>query len=147
MRSRICTSPAYLRAHGKPEDPQDLIHHQCLLLDMPGFGNRWLFRKAKGEVRHVDVDGRLKTSNAIALKQCALAGAGIILQGEWIVGRELIRGELVDLFPDHDVTASYFENAAWTLRPARTHEPGKVSAFLNFLHDKFAAGAPWSRPE
>lgn len=150
MRSRICASPAYLAEHGRPELPEDLTKHACLLLDMPGFGNRWLYRSPNSggsQTGHVDVAGRLKTSNAVTLKQLALAGAGIILQGDWIVGRELLDGRLVDLFPDLEVTASYFDNAVWTLRPARSHEPAKVRVFLDFLHQKFAAGAPWARPE
>lgn len=144
MRARICASPQYLEYHGHPQTPGDLEGHACLLLDMPGFGNRWLLRDAHGEVSHVDVEGRLKTSNAVVLKQLALAGAGVILQGEWIVGRELREGTLVDLFPDHEATASHFDNAAWTLRPQRAHEPAKVKAFLDFIHAAFAHGPPWA---
>ena len=112
---------------------------------MPGFGNRWLFRDSEGKESFADVGGQIKTSNAVALKQLALAGSGVILQGEWIVGRELLEGALVDLFPEHEVTASYFDNAAWTLRPARAHQPAKVRAFLDFLHRSFAEGPPWAR--
>ena len=150
MRSRICASPAYLAERGRPARPEDLVEHACLLLDMPGFGNRWLYRSLdpKGpEAGHVDVGGRLNTSNAMTLKQLALDGAGVVLQGDWIVGRELLDGRLIDLFPDLEVTASYFDNAAWTLRPARSHEPAKVRVFLDFLHQRFAAGPPWTRPE
>jgi hypothetical protein len=40
------------------------VHNTTLgLLDMPGFGNRWLFRDGSGKESHVDVDGNLKTSN------------------------------------------------------------------------------------
>ncbi|MEM7049535.1 MAG: LysR family transcriptional regulator [Acidobacteriota bacterium] len=144
MRSHVCASPSYLERRGKPPTPAELAEHDCLLLDMPGFGNRWRFRETRGRELHVDVEGPLKTSNAIALKQCALGGAGIILQGDWIIGRELAEGSLIDLFPDLEATASYFDNAIWTLRPRRAHEPAKVRAFLDFLHRAFAAGAPWA---
>ncbi len=144
MRSRICASPAYVARHGMPREPADLATHECLLLDMPGFGNRWLFRGPGGAEIHVDVEGRLKTSNAVALKELALAGAGVILQGEWIVGRELAEGTLVDLFPDFEATASYFDNAIWTIRPRRAHEPAKVKAFLDYFHRAFEGGPPGS---
>ncbi|MEM1180328.1 MAG: LysR family transcriptional regulator, partial [Acidobacteriota bacterium] len=75
MRSVIAASPAYLDAHGRPESPADLVDHECLLLDMPGFSPRWRLRSADGELE-VPVSGRLRTSNAIALKNCALAGMG-----------------------------------------------------------------------
>ncbi|MEM9378979.1 MAG: LysR family transcriptional regulator [Planctomycetota bacterium] len=138
MRPRVCASPAFVARHGAPKAPDDLAALPCLLLDMPGFGSRWLFRDAGGRESYVDVEGRLETSNAVALKQLALSGLGAILQAEWIVGRELADGTLIDLFPDHEVTASYFDNAIWTLRPARAHEPAKVRAFLDFLRSAFA---------
>ncbi|MEM6792369.1 MAG: LysR family transcriptional regulator [Acidobacteriota bacterium] len=145
MRPKVCASPGYLARYGRPERPSDLAEHRCLLLDMPGFGDRWLFRDGQGRESHVDVEARLTTSHAITLKECALAGAGIILQGDWIVGRELATGALVDLFPGYSATASYFDNAVWTLRPTRAHRPAKVAAFLNFLAEEFAGGAPWAR--
>ncbi|MEM1449431.1 MAG: LysR family transcriptional regulator [Planctomycetota bacterium] len=138
MRPRVCASPGFVERHGAPKRPADLAKLPCLLLDMPGFGSRWRYRDARGRESHVDVEGRLKTSNAVALKQLALSGLGAILQAEWIVGRELADGTLVDLFPDHEFTASDFDNAIWTLRPARSHEPAKVRAFLDFLRSAFA---------
>ena len=148
MRSHVCASPAYLDLFGKPGHPQDLSQHNCLLLDMPGFGSRWYFRKrtGSGATIHVDVSGRLITSNAIAIKQFAVYGIGIILQGEWIVGRELADGTLIDLFPGYETTASYFDNAAWILRPPRLHETAKVRVFLDFLQDRFTSGPPWATP-
>ncbi|MEM8884654.1 MAG: LysR family transcriptional regulator [Planctomycetota bacterium] len=144
MRSHVCASPAYLERHGHPATPEELAQHHCLLLDMPGFGRRWHFRDRDGASSQVDVSGSLTTSNAIALKQCALDGAGVILQGDWIVGRELRDGTLIDLFPDLEATASSFDNAIWVLRPAQTHVPAKVNVFLAYLLDAFARGAPWS---
>ena len=154
MRSHVAASPAYLERHGRPDSPQSLADHQCLLLDMPGFGNRWLFRKDEGQKKEgkkghgaetfVDLEGRFTTSNAIALKQMALAGAGIILQADWIIGRELKANTLVDLFPEWTVTASYFDNAAYTLRPQRSHQPARVAAFLDALHAGFRSGPPWA---
>lgn len=143
MRSYVCASPEFIERHGCPRRPSELAKYPCLLLNMPGFGNRWLYRDAAGAEAHVDVEGRLRTSNAIALKDLALAGAGIILQAEWIVGQELKRGELVDLFPEHEFTASYFTNSIWTLRPSRSHEPAKVRAFIEFLRG--ALGSPYRR--
>lgn len=142
MVPRVCASPAYLERFGRPTHPEELGEHACLLLDLRGFGNRWLFRDRRGRQSYVDVRGQLKTSNALALKQLALAGQGIVLQGEWVVGEELANGRLVDLFPDHEVTASYFDNAAWTLRHPAARVPRKVEVFLEFLHDAFERGAP-----
>jgi hypothetical protein len=44
-----------------------------------------------------------------------------------------------------EATAGHFDNAAWTLRPSRAHEPAKVATFLDFLHGELEDGAPWAR--
>ena len=145
--SRVCASPAYLERHGRPAAPGELERHSCLLLHMPGFDDRWRFRDREGQVTSVRVRGRLRTSNAIALKQCALAGMGIILQGRWIVGRELRDGTLVDLFPDHEATAASFESPAmWLLYPSRAYLPLKVRVFVRALRAAFAGTPPWDTP-
>lgn len=146
MRSAVAASPAYLERYGRPGRPEELESHECLLLDMPGFSPRWRFRDAGGRSSEVAVSGRLLTSNAIALKDCALAGLGVILQARWILGRELRQGTLVDLFPDFEVTAATFDNSAFILYPSRAFLPQKVRVFIDFLQEEFAAHPPWDRP-
>lgn len=144
MVTVVCASPAYLARHGRPSVPADLASHECLLLDMPGFTDRWRFRDRGGEATEVRVRGRLRTSNALALKACALAGLGVVSQARWIVGRELRDGRLVDLFPEHVVEAAMFESpAVWLLYPTRAYLPLKVRAFAEFLQEAFADGPPW----
>lgn len=147
MIFKICASPSYIETHGRPQTPQDLEQHKCLLLAMPGFDARWRLRDRGSDVTEVPVQGPLRTSNAIALKQCALAGMGIILQARWIVGRELRDGSLVDLFPNHEVTAANFEApAVWLLYPSRAYLPLKVRVFADFLKEKFKSNPPWDAP-
>jgi DNA-binding transcriptional LysR family regulator len=142
--ARVCASPAYLRRCGRPEQPADLVRHNCLLLNMPGFVDRWTFRDRDGNTSAVDVSGQLRTSNAVALKQCALDGMGIILQGRWIVGRELHEGTLIDLFPEYEVTAATFKDpAVWLLYPSRAYLPLKVRVFVQFLRRRFKVAPPW----
>jgi DNA-binding transcriptional LysR family regulator len=144
MESRVCASPSYLKENGRPEHPSDLRRHNCLLLDMPGFGAIWRLSRNDENI-DVRVHGPMRSSNAIALKQCAVAGLGIILQATWIVGRELQQGQLIDLFPHHTVTAASFPKPAmWLVYPSRTYLPEKVKVFLAFLREQFAYGSPWA---
>jgi len=146
MTARVCASPDYVARRGRPRTPADLKDQNCLQLIMPGFSDRWRFRDASGQVTVVPVTGNLRTSNAIALKQCALAGMGIILQARWIVGRELRRGDLIDLFPEHEATSSEIESpAVWLLYPSRTYLPLKVRVFVDFLKQRFQDDPPWDQ--
>jgi len=147
MEARVCATPAYLRAHGQPRLPAELAQHRCLVLALPGFSrSHWKFTDTVGQTTEVSVSETLRTSNAMALKQCALAGMGITLQARWMVGRELRAGTLVDLFPDYTVTAALDEAAAWLLYPSRTYVPLKVQAFVAFLREQFRHGPPGDRP-
>lgn len=143
MNARVCAGPNYIDRHGRPQKPADLKEHNCMLLAMPGFGPHWQFRKTDGTVEEVTVTGNCSTSNAIALKKFTMAGMGITVQARWTAGRELREGTLVDLFPDYEVTASFFDNAIWVLYPTRTYLPLKVRFFVDFLKEKFRDGAPW----
>lgn len=145
MVGKICASPHYLRMSGRPDTPLDLQQHNCLLLDMPGFENKWRFSSPTEVPYEVQVQGNLKTSNAVALKGCAIAGMGVILQDRWIVGKELQSGALIDLFPGHSVSAAGFDDpAVWILYPSRAYVPPKVRVFVDFLKGLFREGPPWS---
>lgn len=133
----VCASPAYLATYGHPAKPENLIEHNCMPLKLGGFSSLWRFRDSAGDVLEVPVQGNLTTSNAIALRDLAIAGMGVILQARWIVGDALGRGELVDLFPEHDVTASHFENGIWVMYPSRDYMPVKVRVFVDFLKSRF----------
>ncbi|MBY0403540.1 MAG: LysR family transcriptional regulator [Cyanobacteria bacterium] len=144
MDMRVCASPEYLEKRGRPLTPDDLKDHDCLLLAFPGFtSSNWRFTDKKDHSFEVIVKERLRTSNAIALKQCALNHMGIILQATWIVGRELREGTLIDLFPEFKVTAAKSDAAAWVVYPSRIYIPQKVKVFVNFLREAFRYNAPW----
>ncbi|MBC8076731.1 MAG: LysR family transcriptional regulator [Chloroflexales bacterium] len=147
MVARVCATAAYLRSHGHPQLPEDLAQHRCLLLALPGFSrSNWKFTDPTGQTTEVAVNALLRTSNAMALKQCALAGMGITLQARWMVGRELRAGTLIDVFPDYAVTAALDDAAAWLVYPSRKYVPQKVQVFVDFLRQHFDHGPPGDRP-
>lgn len=147
MAFAVCASPAYLERHGRPEAPHDLAQHDCLVFLMGSHRSRWRFQRARGKITEVAVHGRCVISNALALRECAVAGMGPVLLPRWAVARELERGALVDLFPGHQVTATDFDSAAWLLYPSRAYLPLKVRVFVDFLAARFRNGAPWqARP-
>lgn len=145
MDMRVCATPQYLKRYGKPSRPEDLSQHACLVLAQPGFArSNWRFTNRDKRSKEIAVKELLRTSNAIALKQCALQHMGIILQATWIVGRELRDGTLIDIFPKYQVTAAISDAAAWVIYPSRNYTPQKVKIFVEFLKEKFRHGAPWS---
>jgi len=142
MAYTVCASPEYLKRAGRPKTPSELERHECMRYPVQGYGARWRFRSGEGPVSEVAVRGRVVVSNGMALRQCAVAGMGIIMLPRWNVAQELRTGVLVDIFPDYRATASEFDVAAWLLYPSRSYLPMKVRVYVEFLKEKFKHGAP-----
>ncbi len=55
---------------------------------------------------------------------------------EWLVDADLKEGRLVDLFPQHESTATNFDSSVWLLYASREHVPRRVRAFIDFVKSK-----------
>jgi DNA-binding transcriptional LysR family regulator len=84
----------------------------------------------------VAVSGWLLMSTALALHRAALDGIGPALLGEWLIESDLKSGRLVDLFPNHEVTATNFDSAVWLLYASREHVPQRVRALIDLVKKK-----------
>lgn len=143
VRPRVVASPAYLKRHGRPRTPADLVRCDCLRFPLPGYRTQWSFRQqGREQVQTVPVRGWLVMSTALALHRAALDGLGPALLSDWLVGPDLSAGRLLDLFPDHEVTATNFDSAVWLLYASREHLPRRVRAFVDFIKARFEPG-PW----
>lgn len=141
MRTRysVCASPQYLEQCEQLKTPSDLEKYNCLLFPLEGFRSRWIFRDKNGNKSEILVQGRTIISNAIALQQCAIAGMGLALLPNWLIGEDLRAGSLTDVFPDYDVTATDFSTAAWLIYPSGSYIPLKVRAFVDFLKNSLSS--------
>jgi DNA-binding transcriptional LysR family regulator len=139
-------SPRYLERHGKPSHPADLAAHRCLQFLDPYTGRpfEWEFIR-EDESIEVPTSGPLTFTDPKALLEECLAGTGIAQVIGWGVGPALVRGTLVDLFPDwHGERFPLF-----AFHPSRKHPPAKVRAFIDFcveIAEGLDQGAPRERP-
>ncbi len=140
-RYMICASPDYLAGARPLKTPSDLADHRCVLFTMPAFRSEWTFRSSDGLEEAVAIDGDLAISSALSLRSAVLAGMGPALLVDWLVAQDLAEGRLVNLFPDHAVTATTFDTAAWLVYPSRSYLPLKVRATIDFLRAKVRKSA------
>lgn len=129
----ICASPDYLAQHGTPQTPQQIRDHNCLLFPRPGFSLDWKFRERDGNVHTVSIHGNCLITNSQSIRQCAVAGMGLALLPDWLVGEDIQSGKLVRLFSEDAVTASDYDSAAWLLYPSRDYLPLKTRVFIDHL--------------
>jgi DNA-binding transcriptional LysR family regulator len=140
-RYRVVASPSYLAAASSPlAIPDDLRCHDCLLMMLPEFRERWLFRDAAG-ITQTHVGGKILSSNPLTLRDAALAGLGPTLLPNWLIDEAIAKGQLVDLFPAYHVAATTFDTAAWLLYPSRSFLPHKVRVTIDFLREQLGAAS------
>ncbi|AWH52542.1 LysR family transcriptional regulator [Stenotrophomonas sp. ESTM1D_MKCIP4_1] len=93
----LCASPAYLRRRGTPRTPADLAGHDCLSHLAWRGGHGW--QLANGE--QVDWEARLASNDGYALREAAVAGAGLILQPTALLAADIAAGRLKPLLRDY----------------------------------------------
>ncbi len=90
----ICASPEYLRKHGEPQTPEDLLQHNCLIYRHEGRGSQnWMFKRGKDEYT-IQVSGRFKSNNLNSLRQAALSHFGIAYLPKALVYEDFVAGNL-----------------------------------------------------
>ncbi|MBO9686499.1 MAG: LysR family transcriptional regulator [Mitsuaria chitosanitabida] len=103
IRFVTCASPAYLAAHGTPQDPADLDRapHHAVGYFSSRTGRVFPFVFHRGDER-VEIQGRrrLDVNDSNAYVAAGLAGLGVVQLAQYAVREQVERGELVPLFPD-----------------------------------------------
>ena len=93
----LCAAPSYLRKRGTPRTPADLEGHDCLSHLAWRGGHGW--QLANGE--QVDWEARLTCNDGFALREAAVAGAGLVLQPTALLAGEIAAGRLKPLLRDY----------------------------------------------
>ena len=128
----LVASPGWLRKHGVPREPSDLVRHECLTQITPGgMAVRWSLVRA-GESPSpvtVDVRSRLRTNAPSALRELALDGAGPAYLPEWLVADDLAAGRLRRVLPDWSSAAI----TAWAVHRSELRGAARLRAFLEVL--------------
>ncbi|HEU0029489.1 MAG TPA: LysR family transcriptional regulator [Kofleriaceae bacterium] len=86
FRRIAVASPGYLRRRGTPKQPRDLERHDGLVQHgLATTFTRWRFVRNATEVTVVP-RVRLRSTTPLVLRDWALAGAGVALLPDWLVG-------------------------------------------------------------
>jgi len=136
-RTITVAAPAYLKAHGSPTVPSDLVRHPCIQVRDSLTGQpieQWSFRR-RGKTIHVRPTGRLMVAEFGTMLGACVEGVGIG-RVKAIGVRSLIeRGALVEVLSDW-AGETY---PLFALYPSRHLPPAKVRAFIDFVQARLAA--------
>lgn len=134
----VVASQAYLAARGKPQTPDDLTGHDCLVHALKAPTNFWSFTGPYGK-QSVRVSGSMRANFGEPLRHAALLGQGISMHPNYMVMQDIQQNRLKKLLPAYqpnglDIYAMY---------PSRRNLPGRVRLFLEFLRERFQKNPDW----
>jgi DNA-binding transcriptional LysR family regulator len=133
-RPVVSASPGYLKRHGTPHAPTDLVDHNCISFIRGGRAfSSWRFGQ-NGQWSMVRVSGDRIVDDASLAREWAVSGAGIIFMTEIEQRRDLQSGKLVRLLSEWE-TDPYPLHA---LLPSGRFVPNRVRALVDFIARRFA---------
>jgi DNA-binding transcriptional LysR family regulator len=128
LTGTLVASPDYIREHGAPETPNDLLNHQALMQGTEA----WQFMDGDKMIS-IHPQGRFKADNGTALVAAAVAGLGIAWLPDHLIKGYLDSGALVQVMPRYPVpTAGMF-----VVRPPGQHATRKVRVLTELLIEHF----------
>ncbi|MCD9085745.1 LysR family transcriptional regulator [Stenotrophomonas sp. SY1] len=127
-RVQLCAAPSYLSRRGVPATPQALAEHDFLSYSYAANGDSVVLQGAQGPVE-VNVVSCMRANNGEVLREAAIAGMGIALQPDFIIGDALADGRLMPVLPDWETPAI----GIYAVYPNRSHLAPKVRSFIDYL--------------
>ena len=144
---RLCVAtPGYIKKHGRPRTPQDLVRFDCLTLSSDASQTRgWAFQvpqsggSGETEIVHLKPGGPLDCSDGQVLHEWCLAGWGIAWRSTWEVEADLAAGRLVTVLDEFAAPP----NGIFAVFPQRKHLALRVRLWIDFLKHHYAQPDFW----
>jgi DNA-binding transcriptional LysR family regulator len=124
-------APGYFAKHGRPQRPEDLARHACIVRTAAREGDAWPFMVG-GRMRAVKVAGRFRTSGALAANVAAVQGLGVANAPLWQV-RGLVDRGVAELILTRFEPPPIPIHAVW---PATAVLPAKTQLFVEFIAER-----------
>lgn len=128
IHGKLVASPDYIKAHGAPETPEQLIDHQALMQGTEA----WQLMDGDKTIT-VHPQGNFKADNGIALVAAAVAGLGIGYLPDCLTHEYVTSGALVPIMTNHPPPPA----GAYVIRPPGQHPARKIRALTELLIENF----------
>ncbi|MFD4841615.1 LysR family transcriptional regulator [Achromobacter sp. NPDC058515] len=124
IHGKLVASPDYIKAHGSPERPEELVAHPALMQGT----ETWQFLDGD-KIVTVRPQGRFKADNGTALVAAATAGLGIAYLPDCLTHEHLASGALVPIMTRHPPPPA----GAYVIRPPGQHPARKIRVLTELL--------------
>jgi DNA-binding transcriptional LysR family regulator len=140
--SRLCVwgAPDYLRTHGRPRVPRDLLSHRNLVFVAGRLLDEWIFERA-GRQHRIKLDPIMISDNGAAIRLAAQRGLGLIIAPSFMIGADFAAGLLEPVLLDWSLPVFRI----YALYPHRRFVSPKVRVFVEALRAAYGDGTtdPW----
>ncbi|WP_196809378.1 LysR family transcriptional regulator [Rhizobium sp. 2MFCol3.1] len=137
-RAAVVGAPDYVKSHPLPEEPMDLMAHNCICLKFDN-GRPYKWELSKGnEAVELDVSGQLTVTDMSVAVDAALAGLGLAFVPEALVTDHIASGRLIRVLAEWTPAIDGF----WMYYPQNRHPPSALRAFVQAvqLHSRGSEG-------
>jgi LysR family transcriptional regulator, transcriptional activator for dmlA len=137
-RRRIFAAPSYLKPRGRPQVPNHLMHHDCLILRQheTAYG-LWCFTNGR-QSQTVKVRGTMSSNDGEVVLNWALDGHGILMRAECDAARFLRSGRLKVVLDDFELPPADI----YAIYSHKHNLAAKVRVFVEFPIESLQAAAP-----
>ena len=137
----LCATPAYLKQHGTPAHPSELIQHNCIVLGEIPKDREWKFqalplslssKQTLNDIVEVNVQGTFIVNHSEIRKEAVLQGIGLALFPDFSVADEVKSKALIPLLIDWKVLGNY-QGDIVAQYPQSKFIPSQLKAFVSYL--------------
>jgi DNA-binding transcriptional LysR family regulator len=137
-RRIVCASPAYLETRGTPQHPDDLVHHECLVMRYGLTTDRdWPFL-IDGKGRRIAVHGHRIANDGELVRVWCRNGLGIARKSHLDVEADLREGALVELLQEYSAGNTGLQ----IVYPATQAQPRRVRLLIERIAAAFSSSGP-----
>ena len=127
-------APDYLERRGRPTHPFQLADHACLGYAYLSNPDVWTFVNGSGEEATVRPAGPLRANNADALMPALLAGLGVAVQPDFVVGEAVAEGTLEVILTGWSLSLG----GLYLVMPPGEPRPARIEVLAEFLRRRLA---------
>jgi len=140
VRRVFCATPGYVRRHGTPRHPRDLLGHRIGWYSGYPTRERLTFHGA-AEAVQLELKPVLLTNSVHLLREYALEDAGIVCLPTLVAADAILDGRLTLVLPEHPLSSFWLS----VFYPSTVRSALKLKLFLETLQQSFSDVPPWDQ--
>lgn len=128
-----CATTEYLKRHGIPEKPEDLVRHNCIIHQINLYeGDVWFFKNHE-ENCSVSVNGNLRLNNSALVLEAVLQGIGIAFLPHYFFQKSIESGHLKEVLMRFRPPPM----PVWLVHPRTKYMLRKHRLFVDYIVDAY----------